>query len=157
MKRRAYRAWVQTVVLTAAMAVFLLVSVAVFVADDSGARSNPFSVALYLVIGAGSLTGIWLALRMGAVVDAHGIRIRGFGRGMVIPWQEVAGVSCEVHDVRFGFPLYAPVVQMVARSGPPDVDCVPLTALASYRSTVAQRRTAALAAHVRSQPSRTDN
>jgi hypothetical protein len=91
-----------------------------------------------------------------AVVDEHGIRIRNFGRGRFIRWQDVVALSCEVHDVRLGFPLYTPVVWMAAPSEPPNAGSIPLTALGSYRSMVAQRRTEALATFVPPQPSRTD-
>ncbi|MFJ8578133.1 PH domain-containing protein [Micromonospora sp. NPDC093277] len=148
MTRRVYRVWFQTIVLTAAMAVFLLISVSMFTVGDEWSRSDPFSLVLYSVIGVGSLFGIWLALRMGVVVDERGIRIRNFGRGRFIRWQDVAALSCEVYDVRLGFPLYAPVVRMAVPSEPSDAASVPLAALGSYRSRVAQRRTGALAALV---------
>ena len=143
-----YRAWFQTIVLTAAMAVFLLISVSMFTVGDEWSGNDPFSIVLYSVIGVGSLFGIWLALRMGAVVDEHGIRIRNFGRGRFIRWQDVAALSCEEYDVRLGFPLYAPVARMAVPSEPSDAASIPLTALGSYRSRVAQRRTVALAALV---------
>jgi hypothetical protein len=148
MARRVYRAWLQTIALTAVMATFLLISVSMFTVADEWSRSDPFSLVLYSVIGVGSLIGIWLALRMGVVVDEHGIRIRNFGRGRFIRWTDVAALSCEVHDYRFGFPLYAPVVRTAMPSESPDDASVPLTALGSYRSRVAQRRTGALAALV---------
>jgi hypothetical protein len=149
-KRRVYRAWFQTIVLTAVMATFLLLSVAAFTSSDPSMR-DPFGIVLYSVIGVGSLFGIWLAFRMGAVVDSHGIHIRSFGRGRFIPWRDVAALSCEASRDTLGFRLYAPALRLAAPSDPEDRVLL-VTELASYRSMSVQRRIDALLAFVPSQP-----
>jgi hypothetical protein len=38
---------------------------------------------------------LWLALRMGVVVDQRGVRLRQIGRGRFIPWAGITGIRCQ--------------------------------------------------------------
>jgi len=67
-------------------------------------------------------------------------------RGEFIPWCDVTVVSCEADSNVFGLRLHTPVVQLAAPSD--DEAAVPVAAMASYRLTVARRRSEMLAALV---------
>lgn len=138
-QRATYRPWVQRVVLVVVMAVLLLISVSGFTVGDIIARRDWFAIILYGLTAAASVPGIWLAARLGVVVDERGIHLHNFGRGRFIPWSQVSDVSCVVYDRRAGLPLFAPAVQINGEDAP-----VVLSALGSYREDDAERRTEAI-------------
>ena len=75
------------------------------------------------------------ALRLGVVIDAGGVRVRGFdSRDKVTPWSAIQSVDCAQVDVRAGLPLYAPVLRLG------DDDAMPLSALGSYSRQDAERK-----------------
>lgn len=152
MTRTVYRSWIQTVILSICMCTFLLIGVAMFTSGWAEIHDDPASIALYGVITLGALWGLYLALRMGVMLDDRGIHYRAFGRGSFLPWERVTGVSCEVYDARAGLSLYAPVVQVVSETEGGQVEATPLAALGSYSQATAQRRTELIAARLGREP-----
>src|SRR5262245_49362614 len=119
--------------------IFILVGVAGLTSSDIGTkRDSGWIVAGYMP---GLLIGVWgvlRTLRLGVVIDASGIRVRGFGlRDQVTPWNEVESIACEQVDNRAGLPLYAPVIRLAGTSG----EEVPVRPLATYSLKDAQRKT----------------
>ncbi|MER7457347.1 PH domain-containing protein [Micromonospora sp. NPDC126480] len=52
------------------------------------------------VLVTSGLAGIWRALRLGVVIDAGGVRVRGFvSREKVTPWSAIQSVDCAQIDV----------------------------------------------------------
>jgi hypothetical protein len=145
MRRRVYRSWAWTVIGAIGMGLFVLIGVSGFTVGDV---SDPFSVVLCSVCALGGLIGLYLALRMGIVIDQAGIRHRAFGRGSFLPWEQVISVSCDAYDERLGRALYAPIVQVAQPQQGSESGYVSLAALGSYRRAVADRRTKLIAAYL---------
>jgi len=149
MSRRVYRSTVQAALLTIGMLAFLLIAIASFIDGDMVAKRDWFGLILYPIIGVASIIGIWLAVRLGVVVDHEGLQLRGFGRGRRIPWAAVDSIQCRAYTDR----LFAPVIALtidystqrkflgLPMSTTKTAERVTLTALGSYRRATAQRRT----------------
>jgi hypothetical protein len=141
-RSRTYRAWGQTILLVLVTATFLLIAVLALTIGDDFTRSDPFSIVLYSVIGVGAVLGLWLAVRMGVVVNQQGIRLRAFGRGQFVRWSTIKAIACEPRADRFGFVRHTPVVYVAAHNTEPEP--VHLDAMGSYNEIRAQRRTKTL-------------
>jgi hypothetical protein len=157
MPRRVYHSTVQATMLTIMMGVLLLIAVEAFVIGDVVAKREWFGLVLFPVMGVYSIIGMWLAIRLGVVVDSRGLQLRNFGRGRRIPWAAIDDIDCSACDFRLPFPLYAPIITLtVEQSKQPSsfglpkpsakvAEQVPLTALGSYRPATARARTDVLA------------
>ena len=105
------------------------------------ARRDWFGILLGVVLIPGAAVGIWRALRLGVVVDADGIRVRGLDhRDQVTPWSDVRVIECAQVDTRAGLPIYGPVIHV----GEDNVLAV--RTLGSYSRSEAERRVAELRA-----------
>ena len=72
------------------MLVFLLIA-ALILLD----YHDVFSIVVGVATAAFSVVVLWLALRMGVVVDQRGVRLRQIGRGRFIPWAGITGIRCQ--------------------------------------------------------------
>jgi hypothetical protein len=108
--------------------VWTLLGVTYFTPGDVVAQRDWFGVGLGCLLITSGIAGIWRALRLGVVIDAEGVRVRGFdSRDQVTPWSRVRSIDCAQIDVRGGMPLYAPVLHLGD-----DADDMPIPALGSY-------------------------
>ncbi|GIF99532.1 PH domain-containing protein [Catellatospora citrea] len=140
MQRIVIRPRIQRWILVVLFTVWGLLGLTYFTSGDVVAERNWFGLGLGVVLVVSGVLGIWRALRMGVVIDAAGVRVRGFdSRDVVTPWHAVQAVDCEQVDTRAGQPLYAPVLRLA--DGP-----VPVKALGSYSRDDAERKTAELRA-----------
>lgn len=158
MSRHVYRSWLQSTLLTIVMATFLLISILAYTIGGIVAQREWFGLILYPIIGVSSIVGIWLAVRIGVVIDEQGIRLRNFGRGRRLPWDAIDHVDCGACDNRLMFILYAPVAVLVPeKSRQPSLfgvptsstrvaERIPLTVLGSYVEATAQLRAEQLVA-----------
>ena len=105
MKRRIYRDWWQVVYLSASFGVFLLISVSYFTVGNPG--RHYFRLAPYSVVGAGAILLLWRTARLGVAVNDRGVEVPALGRGTLMPWSDVDGVTCDQYDLRLDLPLYA--------------------------------------------------
>ncbi|MEV6350107.1 hypothetical protein [Actinoplanes sp. NPDC051851] len=139
MKRIAVRPRIQIPVLIAVFSVVTFLGFSYFTAGDVVAKHQWFGVTMGCVCLVAGPIGIWRAARMGVVIDADGIRVRGFdSRDQVVPWTAVEAIECGPVDERAGLTIHAPVLRLVQASG--DVSVMPLVLLGSYSPRGAERR-----------------
>lgn len=137
MSRIVIRPRIQIPILVVIFAVWTLLGVTYFTSGDVAAERDWFGLVLGCVLVTSGVAGIWRALRLGVVIDAGGVRVRGFdSRDKVTPWSAIESIDCAQVDVRGGLPLYAPVIRLGD-----DADAViPLSALGSYSRQDAERK-----------------
>ncbi len=135
MDRIVVKPRVQIAVAILILAVFMLLGLLYFTELDVVAERNWFGIGLALVCLVGGGVGVWRALRMGVVIDRHGVRVRGFdSRDQVTPWSEVDMVDCAQVDARAGLPVHAPVLVLAGGA------VEPVTVLGSYSRSDAERK-----------------
>jgi hypothetical protein len=122
---RLHRSWPATCAALGA------VGAAAAVIAAAGARD---SLTGYAVLALSVAAGLWLALRLGVLVDEGGLRIRRFGPARAVPWTAVDDIDCDVVAVHGLLGFYAPVLI----SGP---DQIVVRTLGSYRREIADQRT----------------
>jgi len=128
MSRIVIRPRIQIPVLVVLLAVWTLLGVT-YLSEDAVAKRDWFGLVLGCVLVTSGVAGIWRTLRLGVVIDAGGVRVRGFdSRDKVTPWSAIQSVDCAQVDVRAGLPLYAPVLRL----GDDADAAIPLSALGSY-------------------------
>lgn len=137
MSRIVIRPHIQIPILVVISTMWTLLGVTYFTFGDVVAEREWFGMVLGCVLVTSGVAGIWRALRLGVVIDADGVRVRGFdSRDKVTPWSEVQSVDCAQIDVRGGLPLYAPVIRL----GDGADAAMPLPALGSYSRQDAERK-----------------
>ncbi|WP_422733116.1 PH domain-containing protein [Micromonospora sp. WMMD558] len=136
MSRIVVRPRIQIPILVVIFTVWTLLGVTYFTSGDVVAERDWFGIVLGCVLVTSGLTGIWRAVRLGVVIDAEGVRVRGFdSRDQVTPWSAIQSVDCVQIDERGGFPLYAPVLRLGDEAG-----AMALSALGSYLRQDAERK-----------------
>ena len=134
MSRIVIRPRIQIPVLVVIFTVWTLLGITYFTAGDVVAERDWFGILLGCLLITSGVAGIWRALRLGVVIDAEGVRVRGFdSRDRVKPWSAIQSVDCTQIDVRGGLPLYAPVLRL-------GDDAMPLSALGSYSRQDTERK-----------------
>jgi hypothetical protein len=135
MSRFVIRPRIQIPIMVVIFAVWILLGSTYFTSGDKVAERDWFGMVLGGVCVASGVVGIWRAVRLGVVIDAGGLRVRGFdSRDKVTPWSAIQSVECAQVDVRGGLPLYAPVLHLDAGV------VMPLSALGSYSRQDAERK-----------------
>jgi hypothetical protein len=113
-----------------------LLGVTYFTNGQVVAKRDWFGIVLGCVCVIMGLVGIWRALRLGVVIDAAGIRVRGLDtRDRVTPLGSVHSVECAQTDIRAGLPLYGPLIHLGG-----DLGDLPIRALGSYSRQDAERK-----------------
>ncbi|QGN48050.1 hypothetical protein GKC29_15170 [Micromonospora sp. WMMC415] len=136
MSRIVVRPRIQIPILVVIFTVWTLLGVTYFTSGDVVAERDWFGIVLGCVLVTSGLTGIWRAVRLSVVIDAEGVRVRGFdSRDQVTPWSAIQSVDCVQIDERGGFPLYAPVLRLGDEAG-----AMALSALGSYLRQDAERK-----------------
>jgi len=136
MNRVVIRPRVQVPLLVVLFTGWTLIGITYFTSGDVVAEREWFGIVLGCVLITSGIAGIWRALRLGVVIDAEGVRVRGFDRrDQVTPWSDITSIDCEQVDVRAGLPLYAPVLRLSD-----EADVIPVTALGSYSQQDAERK-----------------
>ena len=137
MSRLVIRPRIQVTILVVLFAVWTLLGVTYFTSGDVLGERDWFGLVLGCVLVASGVAGIWRALRLGVVIDAGGVRVRGFdSRDQVTPWTAIQSIDCAQIDVRGGLPLYAPVLRL----GDDADAAIALSALGSYSRQDAERK-----------------
>jgi hypothetical protein len=137
MSRIVIRPRIQIPILVVIFTVWTLLGVTYFTSGDVVAEREWFGMVLGCVLVTSGVAGIWRALRLGVVIDAGGVRVRGFdSRDKVTPWSAIQSVDCAQIDVRGDLPLYAPVLRL----GDDADAAMPLSALGSYSRQDAERK-----------------
>jgi hypothetical protein len=135
MSRFVIRPRIQIPLLVVIFAVWILLGSTYFGSGDKVGEGDRFGMVLGCVCVVSGVVGIWRAVRLGVVIDAGGVRVRGFdSRDKVTPWSAIQSVECAQVDVRGGLPLYAPVLRLG------DDAAMPLSALGSYSRQGAERK-----------------
>ncbi|WP_410821015.1 PH domain-containing protein [Micromonospora sp. 050-3] len=136
MSRIVVRPRIQIPILVVIFTAWTLVGVTYLTSGDVVAERDWFGIVLGCVLVTSGVAGIWRAGRLGVVIDAEGVRLRGFdSRDQVTPWSAIQAVDCVQIDVRGGLPLYAPVLRLSDEAG-----STPLSALGSYLRQDADRK-----------------
>ena len=136
MSRIVIRPRIQIPVLVVIFTVWALLGATYFTAGDVVAKRNWFGIVLGCLLITSGVAGIWRALRLGVVIDAEGVRVRGFdSRDRVKPWSAIQSVDCIQVGVRAGLPLYAPVLRLAD-----DAEAMPLSTLGSYSRQDTERK-----------------
>ena len=136
MSRIVIRPRIQIPILVVIFTVWTLLGVTYFTSGDVVAEGDWFGIVLGCVLVTSGVAGIWRTVRLGVVIDADGVRVRGFdSRDQVTPWSAIQSVDCVQIDVRGGLPLYAPVLRLGD-----DAAAMPLSALGSYLRHDAERK-----------------
>ncbi len=135
MSRIVIRPRIQIPILVVVFTVWTLLGVTYFTSGNVVAERDWFGIVLGCVLVTSGVAGIWRAVRLGVVIDAEGVRVRGFdSRDQVTPWSAIQAVDCAQIDVRGGLPLYAAVLRLG------DAAAMPLSALGSYLCQDAERK-----------------
>jgi hypothetical protein len=135
MSRIVIRPRIQIPILVVIFTVWTLLGVTYFTSGDVVTEREWFGMVLGCVLVTSGVAGIWRGFRLGVVIDAGGVRVRGFdSRDKVTPWSAIQSVDCAQIDVRGGLPLYAPVLRLG------DDAAMPLSALGSYSRQDAERK-----------------
>ncbi|WP_165947188.1 PH domain-containing protein [Micromonospora sp. 15K316] len=149
MSRIVIRPRVQIPILVVIFTLWTLLGVTYFTSGDVVADRDWFRIVLGCASVTSGVAGIWRALRLGVVIDAGGVRVRGFdSRDTVTPWSAIRSVDRAQIGVRGGLPLYAPVLRLGD-----DADAMPLPALGSYSRQDAERKVEQLRSLKRGTPS----
>ena len=140
MKRIVIRPWIQVPLLVVVFAVFGAIGVSFFTNGDVTGGRDWFGMVLGVALVPLAALAIWRALRLGVVIDATGIRVRGFdSRDQFTPWSQVRAVECEQIDARAGLPIYGPLIHIGEAPEP-----LAVRALGSYSRSNAERTVAQL-------------
>lgn len=144
MRRLVIRPRIQIPLLVVLFAMWTVLGSTYFTNGDVVAGRDWFGIVLGAVCVIMGVVGIWRALRLGVVIDAAGVRVRGFdSRDRVTPWSNVQSVECTQVDVRAGLPLYGPVIHLGGDAGD-----LPIRALGSYSRQDAERKVEQLRAFI---------
>jgi hypothetical protein len=136
MSRIVIRPRIQIPILVVLFTVWTLLGVTYFTSGNVVAERDWFGIVLGCVLVTSGVAGIWRAVRLGVVIDAEGVRVRGFDtRDQVTPWSAIRSVDCVQIDVRGGLPLYVPVLRLGDAAA-----AMPLSALGSYLRQDAERK-----------------
>ncbi|WP_436532947.1 hypothetical protein [Actinoplanes sp. HUAS TT8] len=136
MRRIVIRPRIQVPLLVVLFTVWTLLGVTYFTNGDVLAQRDWFGIALGIMCVVTGPCGIWRALRLGAVIDDTGVRLRNFdSRDDLIPWSSVRSVECAQIDERSGLPLYGPVLDLGDDAG-----VLPIRLLGSYSRRDAERK-----------------
>lgn len=130
--RLVLRPMLQRAVLIAGFGGFALISIAMLA--DAG-EAHPFTIVMYSVLLLLSVIAVWRSARIGVVADGEGLRLRQLAKGVYVTKEKVTGVSCEERPGAFLTRVYEPVIHTA------DGRTQPLTALANYSRSTAERRT----------------
>jgi hypothetical protein len=93
------------------------------------------NVVGYALLTAVGVAGLLLSARVGVVVDASGLHLRGVAPTRVLPWDTVEDIDCDLVAMHGLFGRYAPVIT-TRDSDEPLVAGV----LGSYRREIAEQR-----------------
>jgi hypothetical protein len=129
------------VILTICLSVFLLIAVLGLAYGGMWSNRDYPGISIYIATAVWSLIALWRTFRLGVVVDSRGLHARNLGRGETTPWPAISAITCEIYDTRLGVPVYAPVVRKVLGEANEEQDGTPVTAMGSYRKSVAEGRT----------------
>jgi hypothetical protein len=136
MTRVVVRPRVQIAILFVLSVAWTCLGATYFTNGDVVANRDWFGVGLGCLLLVSGPLCLWRAARLGVVIDANGVRIRGFDtRDKVIPASAIRSVTVQQIELRQGSPLYAPVLDLGTDQRP-----IPVKPLGSYSPDDAENK-----------------